>query len=294
MIVTEKESVKDFIYYLRAERELSENTVKAYKTDVLSFLDFTDKEIEDITRNDVESFIDNLRELGYSPASISRKISSLRIFFEFWVGEGRLEICPLENIMTPRKEKKLPEVLTVEEVFSIIESAGKNSDFSIRDRAMLEILYGCGLRISELLNLRVEDLFLKDDFIRVTGKGSKERIIPLGSKAKKSILKYLSDVRPSLKKGTCPYLFLTRSGNRISRMGFWKRFQIYLTKCGLRKNITPHTFRHSFATHLLEGGATLRTVQILLGHSDISTTQIYTHIDRTYLKDILNDFHPRG
>ncbi|MEJ2307525.1 MAG: tyrosine-type recombinase/integrase [candidate division WOR-3 bacterium] len=190
--------------------------------------------------------------------------------------------------------KRLPEFLSADEVTKLIESVNGDFKYSIRDKAILELLYGCGLRVSELLNLKKEDLFLKEDFIRVKGKGSKERIIPLGDKAKKALIKYINEERPILDKKNSTYLFLTRRGNKLSRMGMWKRFRNYLAKSGIRKKCTPHTLRHSFATHLLERGATLRTVQLLLGHSDISTTQIYTHVDRNYLREILSSYHPRG
>jgi integrase/recombinase XerD len=182
----------------------------------------------------------------------------------------------------------------MDEVTQLIESVNGDFKYSLRDKAILELLYGCGLRVSELLNLRKEDVFLREDFIRVKGKGSKERIIPLGSKAKEALIAYITTLRPALDKKRSAFLFLTRRGNKISRMGLWKRFREYLLKSGITKSCTPHTLRHSFATHLLERGAALRTVQLLLGHSDISTTQIYTHVDRNYLREILINYHPRG
>ena len=200
----------------------------------------------------------------------------------------------MSNVESPRLSNKLPIVLSPLEVDALIESVNGSSALLIRDKAILELMYGCGLRISEVLNLYKEDLFLKEDFVRIKGKGSKERIVPLGSRAKESLMEYLTDARKKLNKKSSTYLFLTRNGNKLSRVGLWKRFQKYVLKSGIKKNFTPHTLRHSFATHLLEGGASLRTVQILLGHSDISTTQIYTHIDRTYLRDIVSSYHPRG
>jgi integrase/recombinase XerD len=286
--------VQDFIYYLQAERGLSPNTVESYKNDVVSFLKKTKKNVKNMTKEDIERYLHSLDSSNFSTATIARKTSSLRMFFLFWVGEGLIEKTPMNNIQSPRMEKRLPEFLSADEVTKLIESVNGDFKYSIRDKAILELLYGCGLRVSELLNLKKEDLFLKEDFIRVKGKGSKERIIPLGDKAKKALIKYINEERPILDKKNSTYLFLTRRGNKLSRMGMWKRFRNYLAKSGIRKKCTPHTLRHSFATHLLERGATLRTVQLLLGHSDISTTQIYTHVDRNYLREILSSYHPRG
>jgi integrase/recombinase XerD len=289
-----KDIIKDFIYYLQAERELSPNTIKAYKRDILSFLEELDKELNNINRDDVLNYISKLHNLKYSTSSIARKLSSLRMFFRFHISEGLISDSPISNVESPRLKRKLPTVLSVSEVNRLIESVNGNSALSIRDRAILELMYGCGLRISELLKLYIEDLFLKEDFIRVKGKGSKERIIPLGSKAKSAIMDYLTESRTILDKKLSTDLFLNKNGNKLSRVGIWKNFQKYVLLSGIKKNVTPHTLRHSFATHLLERGASLRTVQILLGHSDISTTQIYTHIDRSYLRNIVSSYHPRG
>jgi integrase/recombinase XerD len=286
--------VQDFIYYLQAERGLSLNTVESYKNDVVYFLEKTKKDIKKINREDIEEYLKRLHSSNFSTATISRKTSSLRMFFLFWVGEGLIKKTPMNNIQSPKMERRLPEFLTADEVTRLIDSVNGDFKYSLRDKAILELLYGCGLRVSELLNLRKEDIFLKEDFIRVKGKGSKERIIPIGSKAKKALIKYINEERPILDKKNSTFLFLTRRGNKLSRMGMWKRFQKYLAKSGIKKTCTPHTLRHSFATHLLERGATLRTVQLLLGHSDISTTQIYTHVDRNYLREILSSFHPRS
>jgi integrase/recombinase XerD len=286
--------VKDFIYYLQAERGLSGNTVESYKSDVLSFLENTKKNIKDIDGEDIKNYLRSLHSSNFSTATIARKTSSLRMFFLFHLGEGLIEVTPMNNIQSPRAEKKLPKFLSVDEIERLIESINGKFKYPMRDKAILELLYGCGLRVSELLNTRREDIFLKEDFIRVKGKGSKERIIPIGSKAKKALIKYITEERPVLDKKKSAFLFLTRRGNKLSRMGLWKRFQEYLIKSGITKSCTPHTLRHSFATHLLERGASLRTVQLLLGHADISTTQIYTHVDRNYLRKILTSYHPRG
>jgi integrase/recombinase XerD len=290
---TEK-PVKDFIYYLQAERGLSENTIESYKHDVLSFLADTEKKIENINKRDIQNYLDNLNGSDLSGATVARKMSSLRMFFLFLIGEYIIDENPMSNIVSPKMDKRLPKFLSVDEIETLIESVNGDFKYSLRDRTILELLYGCGLRASELLNLREEDIFLKEDFIRVKGKGNKERIVPLGEKAKKSLIKYISTLRPILNKKKSPFLFLTRRGNKLSRMGLWKRFEKYVIKSGIKKDFTPHTLRHSFATHLLERGASLRTVQLLLGHADISTTQIYTHIDRSYLRKIMSSYHPRG
>jgi len=286
--------VKEFVYYLQAERGLSGNTVESYKSDVIKFIDNTKKNIKEINKEDIQNYIDSLHSSNFSTATVARKLSSLRMFFLFWVGEGLIDQTPMNNIQSPRMEKKLPKFLSADEVKNLIENVNGDFKYSLRDRAILELLYGCGLRVSELLNLRKEDLFLKEDFIRVKGKGSKERIVPLGGEAKKALIKYMTASRPAFNKKNSSFLFLTRSGNKLSRMGLWKRFQQYIAKSGIKKDLTPHTLRHSFATHLLERGASLRTVQLLLGHCDISTTQIYTHVDRNYLRKILSSYHPRG
>ena len=293
MSSTEKQ-VEDFIYYLQAERGLSENTVESYKHDVLSFIAETKKGIKNINKKDIQKYMDSLSDSGISTPTIARKMSSLRMLFLFLIGENLIDKNPIANIESPKMEKKLPQFLSVDEIETLIGSINGNFKYSLRDRTILELLYGCGLRVSELLNLRAEDIFFKEDFIRVKGKGDKERIVPLGEKAKQSLIKYITELRPSLNKKKSPFLFLTRKGNKLSRMGLWKRFQDCTVKSGIKKEITPHTLRHSFATHLLERGASLRTVQLLLGHSDISTTQIYTHIDRNYLRKIMSSFHPRG
>lgn len=290
---TEK-PVKDFIYYLQAERGLSGNTVDSYKHDVLSFLAETEKKIENINKRDIQNYLDDLNGSDLSSATIARKMSSLRMFFLFLIGEYIIDENPMSNIVSPKLDKRLPKFLSVDEIETLIQSVNGDFKYSLRDITILELLYGCGLRVSELLNLREEDIFLKEDFIRVKGKGNKERIVPLGEKAKKSLIKYITTLRPVLNKKKSPFLFLTRRGNKLSRMGLWKRFEEYVIKSGIKKDFTPHTLRHSFATHLLERGASLRTVQLLLGHADISTTQIYTHIDRSYLRKIMSSYHPRG
>jgi len=285
-----------FILYLKTERTASENTTDAYKRDVSQFLLFIARSPESVMESDIENYISSMSKSGLSPASITRKISSLRVFFHFLQAEGIVKDDPTETVDAPKTERKLPDILEPFEIEKIIKTVDLSTPFGLRDRACLELLYGCGLRISELLSLRLEDVFLDEMFVRVLGKGKKERLIPLGEKARRALMDYLKNGRVYFfkKNKKTPLIFLSKSGKKLSRMGFWKRLKSYLQIAGIGKRVTPHTFRHSFATHLLEGGADLRAVQIMLGHSDISTTQIYTHIDREYLKETLKSFHPRG
>jgi len=288
--------IDEFILYLKTERTSSENTIDAYERDVSQFLLFTARSPDSVVESDIENYIFSMSKSGLSPVSITRKISSLRVFFHFLQAEGIVKNDPTETVDAPKTERKLPDILEPFEIEKIINAVDVSTSFGLRDRACLELLYGCGLRISELLSLRLEDVFLDEMFVRILGKGKKERLIPLGEKARRALIEYLKNGRIYFfeKNKKTPLIFLSKSGKKLSRMGFWKRLQSYLQIAGIEKRVTPHTFRHSFATHLLEGGADLRAVQIMLGHSDISTTQIYTHIDREYLKETLKSFHPRG
>lgn len=272
-----------------------------YKTDVQQLLKTMNiRQLEKISPISISEYIKSLSSLRIATASIARKISSLKVFFRFLLGENLISQDPTENIQLPKVKRRLPNVLTVDEVLSILKST-KPEDKPIgykdyRARAMFELLYATGVRISELLNLRLQEISLSQGFIRVFGKRGKERLIPLGKPAQKAIKEYLTYARKSLltKGRTSEYLFLNVRGKKLSRMGFFKILREYLTRAKITKRITPHTFRHTFATHLLEGGADLRAVQEMLGHSDISTTQIYTRLDREYLKEVYKTFHPRG
>jgi len=274
-----------------------------YIADVRQFFSLFTKgnevKIDKLSSKDIRNYISALNSLRLASASIARKISSLKMFFRFLVSEGIINNDPTEDIALPKVKKKLPSVLTVNEIVDIINSTqSKDQGRSVKDYrawAMFETLYATGVRISELLSLRLSDISLSEGFIRVFGKGSKERIVPLGKLAIKAIKDYLQLARNKLLKGKASeYLFLNYRGQRMSRMGFWKILREYLKRVKITKRVTPHTFRHSFATHLLEGGANLRAVQEMLGHSNIVTTQIYTHIDRRYLKEVYKTFHPRG
>ncbi len=286
--------VKSFAFYLKAERGASNNTLDAYTKDVEQMLSFVNKPIQDITYEDIQRFLRNLKKIGLSPKSIARKVSSIRIFFRFLESDGKILENPAELLEAPRLPKRLPDTLEPEEVFKVIEGCVPDTPLKQRDRAFLETLYATGMRISEIQHLSMDNLFLTENFIRITGKGNKERLIPIGETAKKFLITYISDAREKLKKGEIDRIFLNRFGKGLSRMGCWKIIKKYTQISGIKKHITPHTFRHSFATHLLEGGADLRAVQMMLGHSDISTTQIYTHIDREYLKVVIKTYHPRG
>ncbi len=243
----------------------------------------------------LRDFVYHLKDIGLSPASIRRSVSATRTYFKFMIGEGQMLSDPSERLETPRKWRTLPEVLTVDEVSRLLSAVSLDEPLVFRDRAMLELAYGAGLRVSEWIDLGVQDLMLEEGVIRVFGKGSKERLVPIGRSAIGAVGMYLRELRPRLERGEGKgRLFLNARGRPLSRMGAWKILRKYVTLAGIEKHVSPHTLRHSFATHLLEGGADLRAVQEMLGHADISTTQIYTHVDREYLRSVHKQFHPRG
>jgi integrase/recombinase XerD len=244
---------------------------------------------------DLRRYVRSLYDLGLTPVSINRKISSIKAFYRYLLRSKTIPSNPAEDMELQKVSRKLPLVLSVHEVNSILESASEKTPLGLRDRTCLELLYSSGLRISELLTLRCSDLKMHEGMISVIGKGNKQRYVPFGNRARAAIEDYLSNGRPVLlRKKSSPLLVLNARGGRLSRMGFSKILNKYRVRAGIKKRITAHTFRHSFATHLLEGGADLRAVQELLGHADISTTQIYTHIDREYLKDVHRMYHPRA
>jgi integrase/recombinase XerD len=292
--------LKEYLSVLKLEKNLSDNTVSSYKNDINSFLQFIEsRKIEDLSsikQNHIADFFKSLKEIGLTSSSAARYYSSLKGFFTYLFLSRYITENPIEKISSPKLAKNLPSVLTVEETDSVLSQPDTNNKLGLRDKAVLELLYACGTRVSELINIKISDLFFADDVIRVFGKGSKERIIPIGSSAVKWINKYLKESRVLLMKKAKSenYLFLNNRGTKLSRMGVWKIVDRYVKEAGIEKEVHPHTFRHSFATHLLEGGADLRAVQEMLGHADISTTQIYTHIDRDYIKQVHKDFHPRG
>jgi integrase/recombinase XerD len=243
----------------------------------------------------LREYVYHLTDLGLAPASIRRNVSAVRSYFKFLLGEGHVVRDPSERLETPKRWRTLPEVLGVEEVEKLLAAPSLDEPLAFRDRAMLEVAYGAGLRVSEWISLGVRDVMLQDHLVRVFGKGAKQRLVPIGRKAIGAIAIYLRELRPSLEKGEGKgILFLNSRGQPLSRMGAWKILRKYVDQAGIKKPVSPHTLRHSFATHLLEGGADLRAVQEMLGHVDISTTQIYTHVDREYLRSVHKQFHPRA
>jgi len=292
--------IREYLATLKLERNLSENTITSYKNDLSSLLNYlTDSGIKDpseITSKNLSDFFVLLAKLGLSSRSSARYYSSIKGFFGYLFSNGYLKINPMEKISAPKVSKSLPGVLNINEIEGILSKPDVSKKLGLRDKALLETFYACGLRVSELIILKLSDLFLSEEMIRVFGKGSKERFVPIGSSAIKWIGEYLKTSRPLLEKKSKSQhiLFLNNRGTKLSRMGVWKIVNKFAALAGIKKEVHPHTFRHSFATHLLEGGADLRAVQEMLGHVDISTTQIYTHIDRDYIKQVHRDFHPRG
>ena len=292
--------LKEYLAVLKLEKNLSDNTVSSYRNDITSFLNFLEnKNVNDpseIKQKHVSDFFKSLSNVGLASSSAARYYSSLKGFFNYLFTSKYIKENPIERINSPKLAKNLPGVLSVNEIDSILSKPVTDNKLGLRDKALLEMLYACGTRVSELINLKISDLFFNEEVIRVFGKGSKERIIPIGSSAIEWISKYLKESRPLLMKKAKSenFLFLNSKGSKLSRMGIWKIVDKYVREAGIEKDVHPHTFRHSFATHLLEGGADLRAVQEMLGHSDISTTQIYTHIDRDYIKQVHKEFHPRG
>jgi integrase/recombinase XerD len=285
--------------YLRFDRGLSERTRDAYVRDCRQMAGFAAERgvsrPEEVDYDLLRGFVVSLMEEGMASSTVSRKISALRSYFGFLVAEGRLEADPTERLEAPRRGRSLPEVLTYGEVEEILAAVPVEHELAFRDRAMLEVLYGAGLRVSELVGLELKDLMPDEELIRVMGKGSKERIVPLGGRAADALGRYLRELRPRLDRGEGEgVVFLNHHGRPLTRMGAWKIVRRHVDRSDVDRRVTPHTFRHSFATHLLEGGADLAAVQEMLGHADISTTQIYTHVDRAYLREVHRSHHPRA
>lgn len=285
-----------FLIHMEFERGLSNHTVQAYAHDLGCFNQFLKTRrvsFRGLTREDLDGY---LAELGRSLSfrSVARHVSAIRVFLKYLVREKVISGNPARLIDLPKMRRRLPEILSQTEVESLLAAPDGRSPKGLRDRAMLEVLYAAGLRVSELIQLRTFLVDFEGGFLRTMGKGSKERLVPLGMRAVEAVQSYLQNGRPSFRKGAnSPYLFLNMRGGRMSRQGFWKLIKEYGRRAGIRKEITPHVLRHSFASHLLEGGADLRSVQIMLGHADISTTQIYTHVTRARLKAVHEKHHPR-
>jgi len=288
-----------YLEYLQVEKGYSSNTLAAYRSDLQDFIvsiNLTSSiDIKEVTRDKLATYIYNLHKKQNSPATIARRIASLRGFFRFLCLENILELDPTINMETPKLAQKLPRVLSIDEVDILLREPQDNSPFSVRDKAMLELLYATGMRVSELVNLDLMQVDLEIGFVRCIGKGDKERIIPLGSLAIRWVKAYLDFARLKLSKvKTTNAIFLNNHGKRLTRQGFWKIIKKHGLAKGINKDITPHTLRHSFATHLLANGADLRSVQELLGHADVATTQIYTHLTKTRLKQVYESTHPRA
>lgn len=289
-----------FLNYLLVEKGLAKNSLDSYGRDMVRYLDFLEGrgcvDPSGVRSVDVADFLASLKERGLAPRSRARALSSVRMFHRFLLVEGYAEVNPTAIIEAPKTVAKLPQVLTGREVEALLAAPGNDSTIDIRDRAMLELLYATGLRVSELVGLGLRDVNVTAGYLMAFGKGGKERLVPMGESACAAVSRYLSETRPVLDRedGANRYLFLTRLGDRMTRQSFWNIIKKRALEAGVRKNISPHTLRHSFATHLLENGADLRSVQTMLGHADLSTTQIYTHVTRERLKRLHEQFHPRG
>lgn len=292
--------VNGYKAFLQLEKSLSGNTIQAYLHDVrslISFLEIRGEEIlpSQLKLHHLQAFLKWITEQGMTPRTQSRIISGLKSFYKYLILENVLQQDPTELLDAPRVGRKLPVVLTCGEIDSIVDAIDLSSQEGERNKAIVETLYGCGLRVTELIELKISSLYFQEGFIRIIGKGNKERLVPIGNSARKQITIYKDSVRPlqPVKRGNEDFLFLNRRGSKLTRAMIFKIVKDLAEKAGIRKNISPHTFRHSFATHLVEGGADLRAVQEMLGHESITTTEIYTHLDREYLRSTIIQFHPR-
>ncbi len=294
-----KRLLKEYEYYLKITKNLSTNTIKSYVTDLNEYVIFLAKNylIKDpniITKQHIRNFIGRLKRKQNTNSSISRKVSAIRSFHKYLLLEKLVSGNVATGISLPKKELRLPITLSIDEVEALIIAADGDEPLEQRNKAMLELLYGCGLRVTELLSLRLQDLHINMGFINIIGKGNKERIVPLGEEAQHALKKYLEEGRSILKKIPGDIVFVNNRGSSMSRVGLYKTLKKIAFRAGIMKDISPHTLRHSYASHLLENGVNLRMVQELLGHEDISTTQIYTHISKKQLQDVYNEFHPRS
>jgi len=293
-IIQEDSSLRSFFDYLFIEKGLSQNTVKAYENDILSFLNWVKNTPNlnhlNLKEEDINKYIAYLFKSKLKSSSVNRKISSLKSLYLYLIKKNILKNSPISEVITPKKEKYLPSSMSEDEVDRLLKSPDTSNKIEKRDKAMIEMLYATGMRISELVNLKLTDVDLQRCVAKVFGKGKKERLIPFGEAALEALSDYISDRDKSVSKE----IFLSNRGKKLSRVAFWQRIKIYLIRENLKNSISPHTLRHAFATHLLNRGADLRSVQLLLGHSDLSTTQIYTHIAKQRLSEVLKKHHPRG
>ena len=291
--------VERFDDFLSLEHGSADRTREAYRRDVVRLAEYaltrSAKAPAQLTPGHLRDFVYHLKDMGLAPSSIRRTIAGLRTWFSFLVAEGVIAGDPSDRLELPKRWQTLPEVLSQKEVASLIAAPSQDDAMYYRDRAMLELAYGAGLRVSEWITLGVRDVHLDERLVRVLGKGSKERLVPFGRSAAAAVAIYLRELRPRLEHGAGKgVLFLNARGQPLSRMGAWTILRKHVQRAGIAKSVTPHTLRHSFATHLLEGGADLRAVQEMLGHADVSTTQVYTHVDREYLRTVHKQYHPRG
>jgi integrase/recombinase XerD len=295
-----KQQLLIFIQYLSVEKGLALNTLESYERDLTQYIDFTQKsgitQLQDTKKIHIQNYLLQLKKLGRASSSVTRSMVSIRSFYQFLVRERLLELDPSLNMESPRLVKRLPKVLSIQEVETLLEAPETTTPYGMRDKAMLEVLYATGMRVSELISLNAGHVNLGMGFVRCIGKGSKERIIPLGRIAAKWLHDYTQMMRHQLLRESKAddALFINHLGTRLTRQGFWKIIKKYGREAQILKEITPHTLRHSFATHLLDNGADLRAVQEMLGHADISTTQIYTHVSKTRMKEVYNRTHPRA
>ncbi len=290
-----REAVSEFLTYLLENKGYSSNTAQAYERDLIKLMEYLgdDVEVESIGKEELREFVNFIGKYGLAASTRERIIAALRSFFSFMAENHDLEINPAKLLYMPKKVKKIPEYLTKEEVERLLEMPNISTSLGQRDRAMLELDFASGLRVSELVNLKLKDIDFDEDFVRVIGKGNRERVVPFGSIAKKYLLLYIKEGRNQILRRKTPYLFLNYRGEPITRVGFYKIIKTYAIKAGIRKRVYPHILRHSFATQMLQAGCDLRTLQILLGHSSITTTQVYTHVDIKLLKETYQRAHPR-
>jgi integrase/recombinase XerD len=291
--------IDEFIYYLSVERGLAENTLVSYKQDLMKFKEFlTNKGITDIiniSKTHILGYLLQLKKDGLASSTVSRHLAAIKSFNHFLLNEGFIKKDPTINLESPKLEKRLPKILSVEEVDKLLDQPNNGKVTGLRDKAMLELLYATGMRVTELISLNLEDANLDMGYIRCFGKGSKERIVPIGSLAQKWVSEYLLSGRVKLIRSKDEKsIFLNHHGRKMTRQGFWKIIKQYVKEAGIKKDVTPHTLRHSFATHLLENGADLRSVQEMLGHADITTTQIYTHLTKGRIREVYAKAHPRA
>ena len=296
---TAHDLVDAYLTHLRVERRLADHTLESYSRDLQRLGEFAaalEKPVQRLDRRDLEGFVDGLMNDGLSPRSVARTVAAVRGFYRFAVLTQHLSTNPADDLQAPRAWPALPKFLGVEEVERLIEQPDVTTPRGLRDRALIEVLYATGLRVSELIHLRAGDLNLEAGYVSTTGKGNKQRIVPIGDQACEWLMKYIREGRPALMgKRTSPWLWVNaRQGSSLSRVGFWKILKAYGQKAGLPRALSPHVLRHSFATHLLEHGADLRSIQMMLGHADLSTTQIYTHVHEARLRAVYDRFHPRA